>query len=146
MNKSTKDAVYYVCALIEQIGRTTKNRRADVIGYFSEKDIERQLKLADINHCLPIEQVSGELIEDYRIQEGSFDTVGECRYQVPSVLSIGRVCQRLIVNMAENNPAKAVKDVFSSFISDEISDFNSNVYYANPDYLQKSYEANHLLP
>lgn len=76
MNKSTKDAVYYVCALIEQIGRTTKNRRADVIGYFSEKDIERQLKLADINHCLPIEQVSGELIEDYMIQEGSFDTVG----------------------------------------------------------------------
>jgi len=52
---------------------------------------ERQLKLADINHCLPIEQVSGELIEDYMIQEGSFDTVGECRYQVPSVLSIGRV-------------------------------------------------------
>lgn len=117
-----------------------------MIGYFSEKDIERQLKLADINHCLPIEQVSGELIEDYMIQEGSFDTVGECRYQVPSVLSIGRVYQRLVMNLAENNPAKAVKDVFSSFISDEISDFNSNVYYANPDYLQKSYEANHLLP
>lgn len=146
MDEAMKDAVYYVCALIEQIGRATKNRRADVIGYFSEKDIERQLKLADINHCLPIEQVSGELIEDYMIQEGSFDTVGECRYQVPSVLSIGRVYQRLVMNLAENNPAKAVKDVFSSFISDEISDFNSNVYYANPDYLQKSYEANHLLP
>lgn len=30
-------------------------------------------------------------------------------------------------------------DVFSSFISDEILDFNSNVYYSNPDYLKCSY-------
>ena len=35
--------------------------------------------------------------------------------------------------------AQAILDVFSSFITDEISDFNSNVYYTNPDYLRCSY-------
>ena len=34
---------------------------------------------------------------------------------------------------------KQKDDIFSSFITDEISDFNSNVYYTNPDYLRCSY-------
>ncbi len=35
--------------------------------------------------------------------------------------------------------------VFSSFISDKISDFKSDVYYQNPSYLECSYEAGYLL-
>ena len=33
---------------------------------------------------------------------------------------------------------EAIKMVYSSFISDEISDYNSNVYYSNPDYIRCS--------
>lgn len=40
---------------------------------------------------------------------------------------------------------QALMDVFSSFISDEISDFNSNIYYSNPDYLKWSYLEGKLL-
>ena len=36
-------------------------------------------------------------------------------------------------------------NVFASFISDEISDFNTNVYYSNPDYLRCCYEEGMLL-
>lgn len=36
-------------------------------------------------------------------------------------------------------PAQGIIDIFSSFITDEISDFNFNVYYTNPDYLRCSY-------
>lgn len=145
MNEKYKDSIYYVCSLIENIARITKNRRSDIIRYFSETDINRQLELADINHCLSLEQVSEEMVEDYGIETGSFDTVGECRYEVPSVLSIGRIYQRLILSVSDGNPAKTIKDVFSSFISDEISDFNSNIYYSSPDYILKSYEENRLL-
>lgn len=145
MNEKYKDSIYYVCSLIENIARITKNRRSDIIRYFSEADINRQLELADINHCLSLEQVSEEMVEDYGIETGSFDTVAECRYEVPSVLSIGRIYQRLILAVTDGNPAKTLKEVFSSFISDEISDFNSNVYYSSPDYILKSYEENRLL-
>ena len=34
---------------------------------------------------------------------------------------------------------RRILDVLSSFITDEISDFNSSVYYTNPDYLRCSY-------
>lgn len=37
-------------------------------------------------------------------------------------------------------------DVYTSFISDEISNFNTNVYYSNPDYLKQSYLFGDLLP
>ena len=31
------------------------------------------------------------------------------------------------------NVVEAIKAVYNSFISDEISDFNSNVFYSNPE-------------
>jgi len=140
MDEKRKDDVYYVCTLIEFISRETCNRRKDVIGYFDKKDISRQLKLAEVNHCLSFEQVADEIIEEYHIQKGEYDTVKECKYSVPSYTAIGRVYQQLVLSLVENeNVEQATINVFSSFISDEISDFNSNVYYSNPDYLRCSY-------
>ena len=77
MTEKQKDDIYYVCSLIEFIARKTKNHRQDVIRYFSKKDIQRQLRLAEVNHCLSFEQVADELIEDYGIKNGDFDTVKE---------------------------------------------------------------------
>lgn len=140
MTEKEQDNLFYFCSLIEFISRKTHNHRKDVIRYFSKEDIKRQLRLAEVNHCLSFEQVSDEVIEDYQIKDGSFDTVGECKYTVPSETSIGMVYLQLILSVCENNDIEqTVIDVFSSFISDEISDFNSNVYYSNPDYLRCSY-------
>ena len=36
-------------------------------------------------------------------------------------------------------------NIFNSFISDEISNFNSDLYYQNPDYLEWSYREGKLL-
>ena len=140
MTEKQKDDIYYVCSLIEFIARKTKNHRQDVILHFSKADVERQLRLSGVNHCLSFEQVADELIEDYGISDGDFDTVKECRYDVPSFLSIGMLYQELVLSTMKNeDAAQSIIDVFSSFISDEISDFNSNVYYTNPDYLRCSY-------
>lgn len=140
MTEKQKDDIYYVCCLIEFLARETKNHRQDIIRYFSKQDLERQLRLAEVNHCLSFEQVSDEMIEDFHIQDGTFDTVGECRYEVPAVTSIGMLYQELVLaTMPEGDAAQGIINIFSSFISDEISDFNSNVYYTNPDYLRCSY-------
>ena len=140
MTEKQRDDIYYVCSLIEFIARKTKNHRQDVIRHFSKVDVERQLRLAEVNHCLSFEQVADELIEDYGVSDGDFDTVKECRYDVPSFLSIGMLYQELVLSTMKNeDAAQGIIDIFSSFISDEISDFNSNVYYTNPDYLRCSY-------
>lgn len=146
MTEKQKDNVFYVCSLIEYIARKTKNHRQDVINRFTKADIERQLRLAEVNHCLSFEQVSDELIEDFDISEGNFDTVAECRYTVPSAAAIGRLYQGLVLSTMKNeDAAQGILNVFSSFITDEISDFNSNVYYTNPDYLRCSYLEGRML-
>ena len=146
MDDKRKDDIYYVCTMIEYVARATNNRRRDVIKKISRKNIEHQLKVAEVNHCLSYEQVSDEWIEQYEITTGDFDTVKECKYTIPSVNAIGRVYQQLVLTTAKvNEEAQAIIDVFSSFISDEISDFNSNVYYSSPDYLKCSYEEGVLL-
>ncbi len=145
MNDKEKDAIFYFCSLIEYIARVTKNHRGDIIKHFSKSDIMRQLKVSDVNHCLPFEQVADELIEMYKISEGSYDTISKCKYTVPSYIAIGRIYQILICSVTSGDIAQTIIDVFSSFISDEISDFNSNVYYSNPDYLRCSYLDGELL-
>lgn len=145
MTEREENNIYYVCSLIEYISRKSKNHRKTVIGYFSKENIEHQLYAAEVNHCLSFEQVSDELIEDYNIQMGKFDSEAECRYTIPSFTSIGAVYKRLVLDTAPEDPAQGILDVFSSFISEEISDFNSSVYYQNPEYLRYSYLEGKLL-
>lgn len=129
MDEKRKDDIYYVCTMIEFVARATRNHRKDVVAKMSKESIEHQLKVAEVNHCLSFEQVSDEWIEQYNIPMGNYDTVKDCRYTVPSVTAIGRVYQRLVIATAKvNEEAQAILDVFSSFISDKISDFNSNIY------------------
>lgn len=140
MSEKRNDDIYYVCTMVEYVARVTKNHRKDIVARISEKDMEHQLKVAEVNHCLSFEQVSDEWIEQYGIAEGDFDTVSACKYHVPSVTSIGRVYQQLVLEIAEKGEeAQAIIEVFSSFMSDEISDFNSNVYDRNIDSLLSSY-------
>lgn len=62
-------------------------------------------------------------------------------YTVPSFQAIGKEYQRLIIDVLseENNVINVLYSVFKSFISDEISDFNSSVYYSSSEYLEYSY-------
>lgn len=147
MTDKQKNNLFYLCSLIEFIGRTTKNKRSFIVDILGKKELKRQLELAEVNHCLSFEEVSDEIIEYFKISDGDFDSVGLCKYTVPSVQSIGKVYERLIDSiMTESDDIiDSLFKVFKSFISDEISDFNSSVYYSNPDYLKHSYLEGKLL-
>ena len=146
MDEKRKDNIYYVCTMIEYVARITKNHRKNIVSFLTKNEVEYQLNAAEVNHCLSFEQVADEWIEQYGITEGEFDTVSSCRYNVPSVTAIGRVYQQLVLAVTkENEVAQVIIDVFSSFISDEISNFDTSVYYSNPDYLRCCYEEGYLL-
>jgi len=70
-----------------------------------------------------------------------------CKYTVPSIQAIGKEYQRLIIDVMDKDSevVTVLYDVFKSFISDEISDFNSSVYYSSPQYLKYSYLEGKLL-
>lgn len=146
MTEQEKDDLFYVCSLIEFVGRKTKNQRRIVVNALGKKGIQKQLYDAQVNHCLSFEQVADEIVDSYKIPSGSFDTILECEYSIPSVTSIGKLYSRLILDCAK--PGEEVTElinVFDSFISDKISDFRTGVYYQNMSYLECSYQEGHLL-
>ena len=146
MNSENYNDLCYVCALSEFIGRKTRNHRSYVVEKLGIDGIERQLKDAGVNHCLSFEQVSDEITERYGLESGDFDTVTACRYSVPDPVDIGKLYATIIkVKEEDGKEAESVKKVFSSFISDLISDFNSDLYYQNPSYIEESYVAGELL-
>ncbi|MBU5315408.1 hypothetical protein KQI30_03840 [Clostridium bornimense] len=147
MNEEEKNDLFYVCSLIEFLGRKTKNHRSDIVKILGIKELNRQMSLAEVNHCLSFDQVSDELIEYFNIKDGDFDSVKLCKYTVPSFLSIGKEYQRLIIDVRKEKEdiVDVLYNVFTSFISDEISDFNSSVYYSSPEYLKYSYLEGKLL-
>lgn len=146
MTEKEKNDYFYVCSLIEYIARETKNKRGVITEKLGKKGIEKLLYDAEVNHCLSFEQVSDEVIMQYGITEGDFDTITECKYVIPSYLDIGKLYSIMIEDCAK--PGKEVDEllkIFSSVISDKISDFQTDVYYQNPSYLECSYEAGYLL-
>lgn len=146
MDEQAKNNILYVCTLIEYLGRYTKNHREYIVKTLGKEQIKHQLDYADINHCLSLEQVSEELIEAFSIQTGDYDTVSACKYRVPNETAIGKVYQRLVLAVGKEGLwEEAIYDVFASFISDLISNYNTSVYYSSPDYLFCSYEAGALL-
>lgn len=146
MTEKERNDFFYVCSLIEYTARQTRNKRGTITEALGREGIEKQLYDAQVNHCLSFEQVSDEVIEQYKIPEGDFDTITGCRYTVPEFTDIGKLYSIMIEDCTE--PGKEVDElmkIFSSFISEEISDFNTDVYYQNPDYLECSYRAGYLL-
>ena len=145
MSETEKNNLFYVCSLIEYTGRKTKNRRGDIVAAMDDDCLKHQLEYADVNHSLPFERVSDELIAECGIKEGTFDTITGCKYSIPTETSIGRVYSTLIGQTDEGDIDKTLRRVFGSFLSDEISDFANGVYYQNPSYLLESYKAGRLL-
>lgn len=146
MTEKERNDYFYVCALIEYIARETLNHRGDIVSAIGRKGVEKLLHDAEVDHCLSFEQVGDEVISYYKIKNGNFDTISACKYSVPSFLDIGKLYSIMIEDCAKpGNEVQELINIFNSFISDEISNFNSDLYYQNPDYLEGSYREEKLL-
>ena len=146
-NKKDND-LFFTCSLIEYISRKTKNIRADVVNKLGETRISTIYELADVYHCDNIDSVSDYFIADANIHMGEFDNLSDCGYALPSYWDIGKVYKRLVKMVAEDEKIEtvdALMEVYSSFISLKIDDYNSSVYYENPNYIFECYKENKIL-
>ncbi len=141
MTSQEKDNLFYLCSLIEYIARKTKNHRGDVVRKIGKRELKRLYQISEVNHCLSFEQVSDEVIAFCDISYGNYDMVSSCRYEVPSYTNIGANYQRLIINVCKDNCdiIDTLYEVFLSFISDVMSNFNSDFYYQNDSYMKECY-------
>jgi hypothetical protein len=144
--REDKDAnnLFFLCSLIEFIGRKTKNRRNVIVNAIGKSDLQHIFDLADIYHNENMDKLTFELIEKHKITDGEFDNILNAKYSIPTHWDIGKVYKRLIINVCkkENKPLiDSLIEVYNSWLSSKIEDFNSSIYYESPEYLYQSYLA-----
>lgn len=114
-----------------------------MILYHASKE---SVEFPEVNHCLSFEQVGDEIIEEYEIPEGTFDTITNCKYAIPGFQDIGRLYAIMIENCAQSGQeVEELMKIFSPFISDKILDFRTGLYYVNQSYLEWSHREGYLL-
>ncbi len=134
--------LFFLCSLIEYIGRKTKNHRNVIVNAIGKNDLNHILNLADIYHNENIDKLTFELVEKHNIKDGVFDNITNAKYSIPTHWDIGKVYKRLIIDVSkkENKPLiEALIEVYSLWLSRKIEDFNSSIYYESPEYLFQSY-------
>ena len=134
--------LFFLCSLIEYIGRKTKNHRNVVVNAIGKDNLQHILDLADVYHSENIDKLTFELTEKHNIGNGIFDNIANAQYAIPTHWDIGKVYERLIIDISkkEDKPLiDVLSEVYNSWLSRKIEDFNSSVYYESPEYLFQSY-------
>ena len=139
--------LFFTCSLIEYIARKTKNTKKTIVEKLGRENINKIYELAEVYHCENIEKVSDEFIERAKITIGNYDHVEDCKYNVPTYWDIGKVYKRLIIMVDNNveNYVQTLMQVLSSWIIEKIDNYNSSMYYENPDYIYECYAQGKVL-
>ena len=146
MGTKNNNNLFFTCSLIEYIGRTVKQKRGEVVKVLGKNRIERIYSYADVFHCEPIEKVAWEFIEESNMETGNFDNVALCRYTIPDYWEIGEVYERLIEDSySDQDIVKGIWEVYHSWISEAISDYNTDFYYQPRDYIAVCYDEGKVL-
>ena len=135
-------ALFYTCSLIEYIGREQNQKRDNVVKLLGREIIKRIYRYADVFHCEPIEKTADDFINMCNIPVGTYNNVEKARYEVPDYWTIGEVYERLIEDISEDNTEAIVDSlisVYNSWISDAISNYNTDFYYQSREYICQCY-------
>lgn len=134
--------LFFLCSLIEYISRETKNHRNVTVNAIGKAELQHILDLADIYHNENMDKLAFNIIEKYNIREGRYDNILNANYSIPTHWDIGKVYKRLIISLSANNKKSFIEnliEVYNSWLSRKIEDFNSSIYYESPEYLYQSY-------
>ncbi len=132
-------ALFYTCSLIEFMSRLRHLKRNVLVNLLGETIIGRIYRNSDVLHCEVIDSVADKFIELANIPEGDFDNVAACKYNIPDYWTIGAVYERLIEDVSDEINAKSIMTVYNSWVSDAISNYNTDFYYQPRDYIRECY-------
>lgn len=136
----------FVCFMIQSLSRMTKNSVAAIVTHLGRKAISHYFELADVYHSENPNYLFPEIISKYGISPGNFDNVSVCQYRIPAPMDIAKVFQRLILAVAEgqnDDLLTVLMQVYSSDFALRIEDYNSSLYFENPEYVLLSYLASY---
>lgn len=137
---------FFNCSLIEQLGRMLHCKRGDVVSALGEKALKAIYDHADVLHCEPLPKVADDVIIEFSLQSGSFDNVAQAKFLVPDAWTMGEVYARLIEDVSgEDSVVETLLRVYSSWIDEALSNYNSSLYYEPRDYIAECYRQGMIL-
>lgn len=143
------NALFYTCSLIEFISRKQKLKRRDTVNFLGKEAISRIYNYSDVFHCEVIDSVADRFIQMKDIPQGDFDNVSACKYDVPDYWDIGEVYERLIEDIQKSDKTDEIIEtlfaVYNSWISDSISNFNSDFFYQSRQYIKECFVQNKMI-
>lgn len=139
-------ALFFTCSLIEQLGRMLHCKRGEVVSALGEKALNAIYDHADVLHCEPLPKVAEDVIAEFSLHSGSFDNVAQAKFSVPDAWTIGKVYARLIEDVSDaGHIVKTLISVYTSWIDEKLSDYNSSLYYEPRDYIAECYRQGTIL-
>lgn len=145
MTRNIKEDLFFTCSIVELIARKTKNHPTKIVNILGHKGIRYVYRNAEVLHCYPLEQTVNELISDYTISNGNYNISDLTKGRLPDEFEIGRVYGRLIYQLESSDNIQTIINVYNSFMSRYISDFNTPVYWQSPEYLLACYKSGTIL-
>jgi len=144
------NSLFYICSLLEYLGRTCKIEHSKLINQIGRENIKRLYKDADALHCEPIEKIADEVSKIYNLQIGTNDYISTCRYEVPDYWIIGEVYERLIEDICADNIEidfiiDTLMNVYLSWIDKAISNYNTDFFYQSREYIFESWKEGKVL-
>ena len=146
--RDLENDVFFVCSLIEYLGRKTKNTKKTIVEKLGYNKIKKIYDLADVYHSENIEKITDELIEENNILIGDYDILKNIKNNnPPSYWDMGKVYQRLVkmISSDENDYVNKILEVMSSWIIPHFDNYDSSLYFESPSYLLACYKEGKII-
>lgn len=143
----TQNDLYFMCTMVERVARKLKVRNKEVINALGYEELYKKISLANVLHSENPDKVVADWIDEYNLQEGSFDILDVDKTlveKIPSPLQIGKVYRRLIEHTLQEGEdyIQGMIRVYNAPICEIIDDYNSSAYYEPTPVIIKSYYNN----
>lgn len=145
-DKVDANDLYFVCYMIERIGRQLKQPNKYVVNAMGHDELAKKLSLADVLHSENPLAVAADWIDEYQLESGQYDVEAvnpELCDNIPTATQMGKVYKRLILNtlQSEEDYADGILRVYNDPICEVIDNYNSSAYYEPSPYIARSYYA-----
>lgn len=135
----TENDLYFICYMVERVSRCIHQRNKYIINHISKDEWRRLISLANVLHCENPEKVVHEWIEEFHLEQGTFDIEAvdrELVNEIPYPTQMGKVYTRLIVDTMDSDEdyIDAMIRVYNDEICLKIDDYNCGAYY-EPSYV-----------
>lgn len=146
MAKRNNSDLFFLCSLIEQLGRDLKLARGAVVTALGLDRLRVLYDHADVLHCEPIQKVADDVAAVFSLPRGSYNNLSKARYRIPDVWTMGKVYARLIEDVAEDDTLlETLVEVYTSWVDEALCNYNSSFYYEPREYIAECYREGEMI-